>query len=158
MPRLVTGGFPGLNANVAHHALGSFSGKTTNSTSPLLSFPQDIDECSLPNICVFGTCHNLPGLFRCECDIGYELDRSGGNCTGESSRVSQGPRLWGVPGPHTRPLAVEEEGSLGAQLCSFLAISFPPWRQCHFPLKAMCWGPSWACHHSPPTSPIWLGG
>lgn len=51
-------------------------------TFPLL-FLSDIDECSLPNICVYGTCHNLPGLFRCECEVGYELDRSGGNCTGK---------------------------------------------------------------------------
>lgn len=47
----------------------------------------DIDECSLPNICVYGTCHNLPGLFRCECEVGYELDRSGGNCTGKDNFV-----------------------------------------------------------------------
>lgn len=44
----------------------------------------DIDECNFQNICVFGTCQNLPGMFRCVCDDGYELDRSGGNCTGES--------------------------------------------------------------------------
>ncbi|RMC01031.1 hypothetical protein DUI87_22718 [Hirundo rustica rustica] len=41
----------------------------------------DIDECTFQNICVFGTCQNLPGMFRCACDDGYELDRSGGNCT-----------------------------------------------------------------------------
>uniref|UniRef100_A0A4W3GI78 Fibrillin-1-like n=1 Tax=Callorhinchus milii TaxID=7868 RepID=A0A4W3GI78_CALMI len=41
----------------------------------------DIDECQFPDICVYGRCQNLPGLFRCECDVGYELDRSGGNCT-----------------------------------------------------------------------------
>lgn len=45
-------------------------------------FPADIDECNFQNICVFGTCENLPGMFRCVCDDGYELDRSGGNCTG----------------------------------------------------------------------------
>lgn len=42
----------------------------------------DIDECSFQNICVFGTCNNLPGMFHCICDDGYELDRTGGNCTG----------------------------------------------------------------------------
>lgn len=50
------------------------------------SFPSsspDIDECTFQNICVFGSCQNLPGMFRCVCDDGYELDRSGGNCTGE---------------------------------------------------------------------------
>uniref|UniRef100_A0A8C2T004 Fibrillin 3 n=1 Tax=Coturnix japonica TaxID=93934 RepID=A0A8C2T004_COTJA len=50
--------------------------------SPLCSLSfADIDECSFQNICVFGTCQNLPGMFRCACDDGYELDRSGGNCT-----------------------------------------------------------------------------
>lgn len=42
----------------------------------------DIDECAFQNICVFGTCNNLPGMFHCICDDGYELDRTGGNCTG----------------------------------------------------------------------------
>uniref|UniRef100_A0A8C9F640 Fibrillin-2 n=1 Tax=Pavo cristatus TaxID=9049 RepID=A0A8C9F640_PAVCR len=42
---------------------------------------RNIDECSFQNICVFGTCNNLPGMFHCICDDGYELDRTGGNCT-----------------------------------------------------------------------------
>uniref|UniRef100_A0A671W3K1 Fibrillin-1 n=1 Tax=Sparus aurata TaxID=8175 RepID=A0A671W3K1_SPAAU len=45
----------------------------------------DIDECTFADICVNGRCQNIPGLFRCECNIGYELDRSGGNCTGKTS-------------------------------------------------------------------------
>ncbi|TSK16121.1 Fibrillin-2 [Bagarius yarrelli] len=40
-----------------------------------------IDECSFQHLCVFGICKNLPGLFHCICNAGYELDRSGGNCT-----------------------------------------------------------------------------
>lgn len=52
---------------------------------PHFFFLKDIDECTLSKICVYGTCHNLPGLFRCECETGYELDRSGGNCTGKDS-------------------------------------------------------------------------
>lgn len=60
-----------------------FGGVTTCSLSlPRLLFVTDIDECNFQNICVFGTCQNLPGMFRCVCDDGYELDRSGGNCTG----------------------------------------------------------------------------
>lgn len=46
----------------------------------------DIDECNFQNICVFGSCQNLLGMFRCVCDDGYELDRSRGNCTGECGR------------------------------------------------------------------------
>ncbi|KAK7912579.1 hypothetical protein WMY93_012790 [Mugilogobius chulae] len=42
---------------------------------------EDIDECTFADICVNGRCRNIPGLFRCDCNIGYELDRSGGNCT-----------------------------------------------------------------------------
>lgn len=52
----------------------------------------DIDECNFQNICVFGSCQNLPGMFRCVCDDGYELDRSGGNCTGQS-RTHAGLRV-----------------------------------------------------------------
>lgn len=96
-------------------------------TSPSLCnpFPPDIDECSLPNICVFGTCHNLPGLFRCECEIGYELDRSGGNCTGKESltfkmgfQVSQGvPLLGASPEPHMLQRKIKEEWGLEPMRC-----------------------------------------
>lgn len=61
----------------------------------LFPFIEDIDECTLPNICVYGTCQNLPGLFRCHCETGYELDRSGGNCTGKYSQISYLLLDWG---------------------------------------------------------------
>lgn len=42
----------------------------------------DINECTVfHNLCVFGKCENTFGMFRCECNDGYKLDGSGGNCT-----------------------------------------------------------------------------
>lgn len=42
----------------------------------------DIDECTLfDNVCLNGVCENLHGIFRCACDRGYTLDKTGGNCT-----------------------------------------------------------------------------
>ena len=42
----------------------------------------DIDECLMfSNLCVFGQCENIYGMFRCICDKGFQLDESGGNCT-----------------------------------------------------------------------------
>lgn len=42
----------------------------------------DIDECELfNNLCENGRCENIFGMFRCECNEGYKLDSSGGNCT-----------------------------------------------------------------------------
>ena len=42
----------------------------------------DIDECQMfSNLCVFGKCENIYGMFRCICDKGFTLDESGGNCT-----------------------------------------------------------------------------
>ena len=44
----------------------------------------DIDECILfQNNCAFGRCENSFGQFRCICNTGYQLDSTGGNCTGE---------------------------------------------------------------------------
>ena len=42
----------------------------------------DINECNMfNNLCVFGRCENIYGMFRCVCDEGYQLDKTGGNCT-----------------------------------------------------------------------------
>ncbi|CAG2053759.1 unnamed protein product [Timema podura] len=39
----------------------------------------NINECQMfSNLCVFGRCDNIFGMFRCECDEGYALDGSGG--------------------------------------------------------------------------------
>ncbi|KAG0426053.1 hypothetical protein HPB47_026819, partial [Ixodes persulcatus] len=41
-----------------------------------------INECSVfSNICVYGECENILGMFRCVCNPGYRLDETGGNCT-----------------------------------------------------------------------------
>lgn len=87
----------------------------------------DIDECTFQNICVFGTCQNLPGMFRCACDDGYELDRSGGNCTGQGSWV---PALGsaGLSWPHPwQPKAIRgpcgvQEGQLAVALLLLWAV------------------------------------
>lgn len=64
---------------------GSRSRMLARLCSPGLRSSSDVDECVLGNICVFGSCENLPRMFRCICDEGYELDRGGGNCTGVGS-------------------------------------------------------------------------
>uniref|UniRef100_A0A8C3G947 Fibrillin-1 n=1 Tax=Cyclopterus lumpus TaxID=8103 RepID=A0A8C3G947_CYCLU len=69
----------------------------------------DIDECTFADICVNGRCQNIPGLFRCECSIGYELDRSGGNCTGKTSRrTSQAASPNDDLGSHCSSLDINE--------------------------------------------------
>lgn len=44
--------------------------------------PTVVDECMLGNLCVFGSCENLPGMFCGVCDKGYEREHGGSNCTG----------------------------------------------------------------------------
>jgi len=46
---------------------------------PLFIVLSDINECQMfSNLCVYGRCVNIFGMFRCECDEGYALDGSGG--------------------------------------------------------------------------------
>lgn len=61
--------------------------------------PTDVDECALGNLCMFGNCENLPGMFHCICKDGYELDKTGSNCTGMES-----PWLGSKPCPPTPAL------------------------------------------------------
>lgn len=51
-----------------------------NSISTILNlFWLDINECQIfNNLCVFGKCENLQGMFKCECNPGYQVDSSGG--------------------------------------------------------------------------------
>ena len=45
----------------------------------------DINECEVfRHLCINGLCENVFGMFRCICNEGYQLDHSGGNCTGKS--------------------------------------------------------------------------
>ena len=48
------------------------------------AFISDLDECeNLKGIlCHHGKCINTVGNFRCECDPGFQIDRSRSNCTG----------------------------------------------------------------------------
>ncbi|XP_010766519.1 fibrillin-3-like [Notothenia coriiceps] len=57
--------------------------KTVGRTSPTEGQQdcQDIDECNFQNICVSGTCQNLPGCSRWCVTTDTSWDRSGGNCT-----------------------------------------------------------------------------
>lgn len=45
----------------------------------------DIDECIFKHLCVNGQCENTYGHFRCNCNQGYKLDQTGGNCTGNDN-------------------------------------------------------------------------
>ena len=53
-----------------------------------LFLPLDIDECGMFPLCYNGRCQNMPGMFRCLCDNGFQLDKQGTNCTGVSSEKS----------------------------------------------------------------------
>lgn len=56
----------------------------------------DINECQMfNNLCVYGTCENTFGMFRCQCHDGYTLDHSGGNCTDVDECKSPQSCLYG---------------------------------------------------------------
>lgn len=43
----------------------------------------DIDECLSPQSCLYGTCVNTQGSYKCECPIDYELVAEGNACVGK---------------------------------------------------------------------------
>lgn len=44
----------------------------------------DTDECaSGENTCEHGYCVNTDGSFTCQCELGFQLDKSGKKCVGE---------------------------------------------------------------------------
>ena len=47
------------------------------------SYCVDINECDTSNGGCEQRCSNTVGSFYCSCDIGYQLDNNGFNCTGE---------------------------------------------------------------------------
>lgn len=45
----------------------------------------DVDECSInPDVCHYGSCINLAGSYRCECDMGFSPTLDGKDCRGQS--------------------------------------------------------------------------
>ena len=52
----------------------------------ILVLQPDIDECVMFALCYHGRCENMPGMFRCTCDDGFQLDKQGTNCTGRTSK------------------------------------------------------------------------
>lgn len=48
------------------------------------------------NLCVYGSCENVFGMFKCECNDGYRLDSSGGNCTDVDECESPQSCLYGT--------------------------------------------------------------
>ena len=61
----------------------------------------DINECSMfNNLCVFGRCENIYGMFRCICDEGYQLDKTGGNCTDVDECVNPQASAYQRQPPH----------------------------------------------------------
>lgn len=42
----------------------------------------DIDECLSPQSCLYGTCVNTQGGYKCECPVDYELVSEGNACVG----------------------------------------------------------------------------
>lgn len=96
----------------------------------------DIDECSFADICVNGRCRNIPGLFRCLCDPGYELDRSGGNCTGMTSSHTSpvsGVRLLSSECPLSRPASDVNECADPTTCISGLCVNTPGSYICNCP-------------------------
>ena len=49
--------------------------------APVLTFPTDVNECSIGNGGCQQMCVNEPGTFMCSCFGGYLLNDDGVNCT-----------------------------------------------------------------------------
>lgn len=84
------------------------------------------------NLCVFGTCENTFGMFRCLCHEGYKLDGNGGNCTDIDECESPQSCLYGkctnLEGsfrclcPPDYELVVEGNACIGITLYKFLLL------------------------------------
>lgn len=48
------------------------------------------------NLCLHGRCENIFGMFRCECNEGYQIDNTGGNCTDINECESPQACLYGT--------------------------------------------------------------
>ena len=50
---------------------------------PLCPVRSDINECALnPEICQNGICENMLRTYKCNCNMGFEVDTTGKTCYG----------------------------------------------------------------------------
>lgn len=50
-------------------------------------FVSDINECALdPDICQNGVCENMLRTYKCNCNLGFEVDSTGKQCVGRYQR------------------------------------------------------------------------
>ena len=79
-------GWTGINCETGSYKIAiSFTscmhGMLSNSTSCIIMFLKDINECNGHHQCDH-ECINMDGSYTCSCDPGYELDSDNRTCKG----------------------------------------------------------------------------